>query len=171
MPVPPESLIRRSCRTHLELRASLLEAFPDLDDTTLKDTLEGLSDLDLILSALIRSALEDQVLVDALARRIGQMQDRRDRLTTRIGKKRALALKGMIDGAIPVLHQSDFSAFVRKSPPAVEIFASDEIPPAYWKPQPPVLDRAGLARVLKQGASVSGARLVPGNVQLSVRTQ
>ena len=53
---------------------------PGLDEETLADTVEGLTDLHEILMAVIRAALADQALATGLEGRIGEMEARRDHL-------------------------------------------------------------------------------------------
>jgi hypothetical protein len=41
------------------LRQKLLEAFPETDDETIRDTLEGITTLDELIAEIVRSALID----------------------------------------------------------------------------------------------------------------
>ena len=44
------------------LKQRLLESYPNCDDETLTDTLEGITDLHEMIAAVIRSALVDEAL-------------------------------------------------------------------------------------------------------------
>ena len=153
------------------LQARLLAEIPDLDAQTLADTLEGLSDLREMLTEIVRSALEDETLIAALATRLADMQARRERLATRAARKRQLALHAMCEAEIAQLEQPDFTAALRQAAPALAVMAEDQIPAAYWKPQPFKLDRQGLLAALKAGTAIDGAVLAPPHQLLSVRTK
>jgi hypothetical protein len=56
---------------------------------------------------------------------------------------------------------------VRAGGPTFELVAEDKIPAAYWKPQPPKLDRQGFSWALKNGTEIECA--VGPQVPLSVR--
>ncbi len=65
---------------HNYLRERLEAEFPEADEDTLRDTLEGMTNLTEMLAEVLRSALEDQSFGAALRARIGDMQTRLSRL-------------------------------------------------------------------------------------------
>ena len=71
---------------HEYLREKLVEEFRDIDEETLNDTLEGLTNLHEILAAVIRSQQRDGDMVKALKERIGEMRERLKRFEQRIEK-------------------------------------------------------------------------------------
>jgi hypothetical protein len=156
---------------HTVLKERLLAEFPDLDDETLADTLDGLTSVREMLAALVRSALEDEALASGLSMRLADMKARQERFEARAKSKRSLALSVMTETEIPKLAEPDFTASLRQGAPGLEVLAEDKIPEAFWKPQPPKLDRQGLVSALKQGQAVEGAALGPRLMQLSVRTK
>lgn len=156
---------------HKLVREKLVREFPGLDDETLSDTLEGLSNVREILAELIRSALEDEALVSGLSTRLNELRSRHKRLATRAEAKRSLALRAMVEADLKNLTEPDFSAFVRQSAPVLDVVAEELIPPEFWKPQPPKLDRQSLLEALKSGAEIEGAAIAQSQVQLSVRTR
>ena len=155
----------------MNFRRQVLSEIPDLDEETLADTLEGLSDLREMLAELIRSALDDEALISGLSTRLSDLKTRLERLETRAKRKRQLALRVMSDAVIPKLAVADFTASLKQAPPAVEVLAEDRIPAVYWKPQPPKLDKQGILAALKLGTDIEGAALATPHIQLSVRTK
>jgi hypothetical protein len=164
-------LVQSELIVHQLSKERLREEFPEIDDQTLADTLEGITDLREILAELIRSALEDEALSSGLSTRLAEMKARAQRLGDRAEKKRALALRAMTDAEIQSLLVPDFTASLRRAAPALEVVAEETIPDAYWKPQPAKLDRQTLLAALKSGIQIDGATLAPPQLQLSVRTK
>ena len=78
-------------------RERLLAEIPDIDEQTLADTLEGITDLREMLAEVIRSAIDDQALAAGLSTRLSEMKARLERLETSAQRKRELALKAMRD--------------------------------------------------------------------------
>jgi len=152
-------------------RDRLLAQFPDLDDETLADTLEGITDLREMLAEVIRSALEDEAMAAGLSTRLADMKARHERFANRAKAKRSLVLDAMTAAEISKLTEPDFTASTRASRPALEVISEERIPNLYWKPQLPKLDRQGLLAALKDGATIDGVELGPRSMQLSVRTK
>jgi hypothetical protein len=124
-----------------------------------------------MLAELIRSALEDEALAAGLSTRLSDMKARLERFETRAKRKRQLALRTMGEADIAKLEQADFTASLRHAAPTLDVVAEDQIPAAYWKPQPFKLDRQGLLLALKAGTEIAGVAWAPSQVQLSVRTK
>ena len=144
---------------------------PTLDEETLADTLEGITDLHEMIAAVIRSALVDEALQGGLRSRIEDMRQRLARLEERGSKKRQLALEAMTEVGLSKLEQPDFTASARAGSPSLVVVAEQAIPEAYWVPQPPKLDRQLLLAELKRGREIPGAQLGNPKPTLAVRTK
>jgi Siphovirus Gp157 len=156
---------------YLQLKQRLLADYPSADEETVLNTLEGITDLNEMIAAVIRSALVDEALQGGLRSRLEDMKARLGRLEERGLKKRELALEAMTEVGLTKLEQPDFTASVRAGSPSLVVTAEDLIPEAYWVPQAPKLSRQALLSDLKQGASVSGAQLSNAQPVLMVRTK
>jgi hypothetical protein len=156
---------------HQLLRERLLIDYPSLDEETLRDTLEGITELNEMIAAVIRSALVDEALQAGLRTRLEEMRQRLTRFEERNAKKRHLALEAMTEVGLSKLEQPDFTASARRGSPALFFVSEHLIPRGYWIPQPPKLDRQALLAALKRGISVPGADLGNPKPTLSVRTK
>ena len=154
----------------VELKRELLASYDDLDEQTLRDTLEGATDLKEALAALVRSALEDEALCGGLSALLDTMKQRLDRLETRASTKRRTVLETMERTGYTSFVEPDFTVGLRKAPASVLIMAEDQIPPQFLVPQPPRIDRRGILAALAAGADVPGAQLSHARNSLSVRT-
>jgi hypothetical protein len=144
---------------------------PSIDEQTLADTVEGLTDLHEIVTAVIRSALYDEALILGLKCRISDMQGRLDRLQDRASKRRAIAKDVMVKLDLKKLTAPDFTATIRDGIPALVVINEDAVPSIYWQPGEPRLKRQNLAHDLKQGAEISGVALSDPEPVMSVRTR
>jgi hypothetical protein len=165
------SVVKNEIQHYQLLREKLLERFAEADDETIRDTLEGLTDLHEMMAAVIRSALVDEALRAGLRLRINDMKERLSRIELRAAKKRQLALDAMTEVGLAKLEQPDFTASARGGTIALVVVAEEKIPEGYWLPQPPKLDRQALLGELKRGTAIPGAQLSNPCPVLMVRTK
>ena len=153
------------------LKQRLVADYPDIDEETLADTLEGITDLHEMIAAVIRSALVDEALQVGLKGRLEEMRRRISRLEVRSSKKRELALEAMNEVGLSKLTQPDFTASTRAGTPSLVVITEEAIPQDYWLPQAPKLDRQAVLADLKRGEVVAGAQLSNPKPVLTVRTK
>ncbi len=156
---------------HQHLRERLEAAFPDADEETLRDTLEGITNLTEMLAEVLRSCLEDQSLASALRARMSDMQERCSRFEERARKKRDLVTSVMEEADLKKLMEPDFTVSLRPSRPPLMIIDEEAIPGDVWKLQPAKLDRQGLISALGNGRDIPGAVLGNPPMTISVRTK
>lgn len=167
----PRTAVAIEISSHLQLRKRLLADIPEIDPETLTDTLEGLTHLHEVLAQLIRSALADEALASGLSTRLADMKERLDRFETRAKRKRELALLTMTEAQIGKIEVADFTASTRHGSAPLQIVCEEKIPAAYWKPQPPKLDKQGMVTALKSGTLIEGVAIGVPQLQLAVRTK
>jgi hypothetical protein len=153
------------------LRDRLKADFPQADEQTLEDTLEGLSSLPEALAAVVRSFLDDLSLAAALGLRISDMQERLARFEHHADKKREFVTSVMERANLKKLAEPDFTVSLRAVPPSVVVIDEALIPQDYWKPQPARLDRQSISAALKGGSAIPGATLSNPEMTISVRTK
>ena len=160
-----------SATTYRAVRERIRTQDPDLDEQTLTDTVEGLTDLNEILAAIVRAALADEALATGLKGRIAEMQERLERLQERASKRRQIVKDTMVELDLKKLTAPDFSASIRPGMPALLVIDEAAVPSIYWEPREPRLDRQGLLAELRQGAEITGVTLSNPEPVLSVRTK
>ena len=156
---------------HQYFRNQLEQDFPDIDDETLADTLEGLTNLNEMLGAVVRSHLDDMAIVEALKSRVADMQDRLSRISKRAEKKRELVISVMEQADLKKLAEADFTVSLRSASAPLVVTEEGSIPEPFWKPQVPKLDRLGLIGALKSGKQVPGAVLGNPRMTIAIRTK
>ena len=144
---------------------------PEIDEQTLADTVEGLTDLHEIVAAIVRAALVDEALATGLRGRIAEMQDRLDRLQDCAAKRRQIAKDVMVELELKKITAPDFTVSIRPGMPALLVLDEAAVPSIYWQPSTPRLNRQGLLSELKEGADIKGVALSNPEPVLSVRTR
>ena len=153
------------------IRDRILAEDPQIDEQTLADTVEGLTDVHEIITAIMRAVLTDEALVNGLKSRIGEMEERRDRLQDRAAKRRQVVKDVMLELDLKKITAPDFTISIRPGTPALLVLDEAAVPSIYWEPREPRLNRQGLLNELKGGAEVEGVALSNPEPVLSVRTK
>jgi hypothetical protein len=144
---------------------------PNIDEQTLADTVEGLTDLHEIIAAIVRAALADEALATGLKGRIAEMQNRLDRLQDCAAKRRQIAKDVMVELDLKKITAPDFTVSIRPGMPALLVLDEAAVPSIYWEPREPRLNRQELLSDLKGGADINGVSLSNPEPVLSVRTR
>jgi len=144
---------------------------PQIDEQTLHDTVEGLTDLHEIVAAIVRAALTDEALATGLKGRIAEMQDRLDRLQDCAAKRRRIAKDVMVELDLKKISAPDFTVSIRPGMPGLVVLDEAAVPSIYWEPREPRLNRQVLLNELKGGADIEGVALSNPEPVLSVRTK
>ena len=142
--------------------------YGNLDDETLADTLEGMSELPDMIEEIVRSSLEDEASIAGLKIRADAMAARLSRLKERHHKKRQLAAWALGAAGLAKLKAPDFSVSLSEGAIRLEISDESKIPVQYLVPQPAKPDRAGISHALKCGRTFEGASLVQGQPYITV---
>ena len=166
-------------RSHLEfaaiahrfVRDRLRAEDPQIDEQTLADTVEGLTNLHEIIAAIVRAALADEALANGLKSRVAEMDERLNRLQDRATKRRQIVKEVMVELDIKKVTAPDFTVSLRAGMPALLVLDEAVVPSIYWQPSAPRLDRQGLLSELKGGAEIDGVALSDPEPVLSVRTR
>lgn len=149
------------------MKARLLEAFDDIDDETLADTLEGCTDFKDLIGAMAEQAERDALMSHLLKERIGELSKRKSRFDARSDAVRKEIQRGMEEAGERKLEYPEYTLSLRAVPPSVLITDENLLPDEFWvttrKP-----DRKAVKAAL-EGGPVTGAMLSNGGQTLSMR--
>jgi len=152
------------------LREGLLRDHPDIDEETLRDTIEGQNDALDVARQLIRSSREDEAEANGLAEYIAALQARRSRLTARAEKREAAALSLLTEIGEKTLRDPAFTASLVPTPGKVIFTDTSILPPWAWRTPDPELNKAEVRKRIVAGETVPGARLSNGGMTLRIST-
>jgi Siphovirus Gp157 len=157
--------------TYQTIRERVRAQDPQIDEQTLADTVDGLTDLHEIIAAIVRAALADEALATGLKGRIAETQDRLDRLQDCAAKRRQIAKDVMVELDLKKITAPDFTVSIRPGMPSLLVLDEAAVPSIYWEPREPRLNRQELLNELKGGADIKGVTLSNPEPVLSVRTK
>lgn len=145
----------------------------DLDETTIKDTLEGLSgDLEKKATNVAFFVRNLEATADQIKLAEKQMADRRKAMENRAERIREYLKANMEIAGISEISCPHFKLAIRKNPPSVVIDAESQIPADYFlypAPPPPQVNKTLIAKVIKDGFPVPGAHLDATKTRLEIK--
>src|SRR6185369_16446123 len=101
------------------IRDRLQSEDPHIDEQTLADTVEGITDVHEIVAAVVRAALADEALATGLKGRIAEMQDRLERLQDCAAKRRQIAKDVMLELNLKKIIAADLTVSIRPGMPSL----------------------------------------------------
>lgn len=167
-------IIKQNISHYNRLKDELVRRMPELaeDETTLLDTLEGLTNVDEILSEVIRSARQDEALVQALDIQLDHMRARRERIKSRTDKKRSIVCESMLETGIKKIEAPDFTLSLKRVAPQLVITNENILPASFLNTKTiNTPDRTAIKRAIASGEIVAGALLGNAGHNISVRTK
>lgn len=141
--------LHRSIEAAKSLRFDLARMLAG-DEQALSDTFDGETTLDAEIRAAVLAIEEDEIFVSGIKARETELKNRRLRFEKRIEATRGLIEQAMTVANWPKLEMDIGTVSVGKAAPRVEIDDESEIPTQFWKREDPTLDKAGLAKVLRE---------------------
>jgi Siphovirus Gp157 len=163
--------LSRSLGAYETIRERIIALEADIDEATLADTLEGITDIHEVLAAIVRFALYDEALAEGLKGHIQRLQERLERFTERVAVRRRIARDAMIEVEIKKIAAPDFTLSLRPGAPSLVVVDELEIPNDYWEVREPRLNRASALSDLKNGVAIPGLQLSNPEPVLSVRVR
>ena len=163
--------LAQSLGAYQTIRGRIIALDADIDDATLADTVDGLTNLHEVIAAVVRSAIVDEAMAEGLKGHIQLLQERLRRIAERASQRRRIARDAMIKVDVRKIAAPDFTLSLRPGSPALIVVDEATIPAPYWKPREPRLDRLGLLEALKTGVPVVGVQLSNPEPVLSVRVR
>lgn len=137
--------------------ANLVKEYPELieDEESWLLAIESETDLDAILTRIVRQIEDAKALQDGTAERLSELQERKLRFARRIESLRSLAFKMMDAAGLPSKELPEATLSIRKGQPKLIEGDVNELPDELCKiSREP--DRAKIKDALKAGRTVPG---------------
>ena len=151
------------------LKEQLLNDFPDLDEQTLFDTLEGLTDINEMIAELARSLELDKAMAEGVRKQELKLANKRTCLIARAQRKREFLFNLMSEMDLKKVNVCDVTVSRRKVPPKL-LTDEDRIPDSYKIEEVTYkLDKDLIKKDLDAGKTIEGASMSNGGECLSIR--
>jgi hypothetical protein len=160
--------VRSELMRHLALKQRILTEYPEIDEETLHDTLDGCTTLDQCILALARSVRADEAMIEALENRMTDLKERANRFQARADKARQIIADAMAQAGMKKITAEDVTLSLKPTPAKLIVTDEAQIPEDYliWTSR---FDKALMKTQLAAGAEIPGATLGNGNQTVSMR--
>ena len=149
---------------------SILELCPglDLDEQLKLSTLEGETELNEIVSALLAESEDDEGMIDAIKAQIDVRRERISRLENRVDARKKAIVSLMDCAQLTKLPLPEATVSVRTLRPSPKVANEDELPDDYCKfVRKP--DMEAIKQAYEDGLHVPGTVLSNGGASLTIR--
>ena len=157
-------------QAHRQLVEQVKALYPDEDEATLADTIEGLTELDAVICAVLREALWREEQGDAIQRMIEKLRGRKERLEHGAETLRLAALQTMQEAGMGKVWAADLSASIGQGPAKVIVTDETVIPDQLMRVTK-APDKKAIGELLKAGGTVEGCSLSNRPSVLRVRRE
>lgn len=156
-------------RRAAEALRDTLAKMPGMDEETVRDTIEGETDLHGAIAEVVALLTDTENGVFGLTAHVTAMQIRLARYKARADFLRSAIEQAMVIGELQRLELPTCTLSLGRRAAGLVITNEAMIPAAFWKAQEPTLDKAALKAALKDKQDVPGAVLGNGSVSLTIR--
>lgn len=162
-----EHKVQQEAEAARDLIAAMKDSLGD-DDEFRADFVEGETGLTEAIEGAIREIRECDIIAEGCASEIKVLSAREARARARVEKLRACIEQAMVTADVRKLNTPTKTLSISHRKGRVIVVDEAAIPAAYFKPQPPKLDRKALADALQAGP-IPGATMSNGSVSLTMR--
>lgn len=150
---------------HEKFKADLRAEFPDIDDATLHDTLEGMTDLNELIGYTIRSCEDDEAMIVGLVERKKDLDARMARYKLRVERKKETVLKVMEQAELKKVTLPEFTISQGTRKGTLKVVDPDAVPDSLCKFE----RKPDLTAIKAAAGDVPGTALSNGSTYLTVR--
>lgn len=138
----------------------VLEIAEQLDEETLKDTLDSLDDaIDSKAENSAKVIRELEGNINTLTSEIQRLNERKTALNNNVKRIKEYLQNEMESVGKTKVKSERFTIGIQNNPPSVRVEDERKIPRDYFTPQDPKLDKTKLKDELKRGKEIEGAEL------------
>ena len=156
-------------RREADAARGLLQSLGDLDEETRCDMVEGETSLHEAIDAAL-SEIDECEATEAGCKAVADTyQKRAAKAKDRAARVRTLIEQAMVIADVQTVKRPGATFTVKAIPPKAQITDEAAIPSAYWKPQPPLLDKTAINAAFKAGQPIPGVSADNGGTSLQIR--